>query len=121
MPTLRQEGDVIAWTNDKSADIAKGTLVHIGGGRFGVTVNAVADGASGLLLVKGGFDGGTAVADGAISKGNMLQLSSETALSTLKLKVMDTTATATQTIVGNVRAPKAYTSGATITDFDLIG
>lgn len=118
---LRKEGAVIPWVNDKSADIAKGALVHIGGGQFGVTVNAVADGATGEVLVQGYFDGGVATADGAISKGSMLQLSSETALATLTLKIQDTTATATQSIISNLRAPKAYTSGGTITDFLLVG
>lgn len=118
MPTLRKEGQVISWKNNKSADVAKGQLVHIGKGLFGVTVNAIADDATGQVLISGVFDGGTATNAAAIGIGAAIELDSETALATLT--VAEATVTAVGTI-SNMRAVKDYTAASTVTEFQLVG
>jgi len=71
----RKEGNVISWTNNLTAGsgtVAKGSLVHLGAGKFGVAADAIAFGASGEVIVKGAFTGGSAIINETVKIGQSL-------------------------------------------------
>jgi predicted RecA/RadA family phage recombinase len=74
MAIYRKENNVMSWTNNaaNSGTITKGSLVHIGNGKFGVAVDAIAFGATGELIVKGYFEAGSAIINETVKVGQSL-------------------------------------------------
>lgn len=71
----RKDSNIISWTNNLTAGtgtVAKGSLVHIGNGMFGVAVDAIAFGATGELIVRGYFTGGSAIINETLTAGKAL-------------------------------------------------
>jgi predicted RecA/RadA family phage recombinase len=71
----RKDSNIISWTNNLTAGsgtVAKGSLVHIGNGMFGVAVDAIAFGATGELIVRGYFTGGSAIINETLTVGKAL-------------------------------------------------
>ena len=99
----RKNGNIISWTNNLTAGsgtVSKGSLVHIGNNKFGVAVDAIAFGASGELIVRGGFTGGSAIINESIKVGASL-VNNEAdikVVATLKSQTVDPTATAAITL-----------------------
>lgn len=71
----RKDSNIISWTNNLTAGsgtVTKGSLVHIGCGMFGVAVDAIAFGATGELIVRGYFTGGSAIINENLIAGKAL-------------------------------------------------
>lgn len=53
---IYDKGDRVPYTNSTGSTIPVDTPVHLGGGRIGVTCDAIPDGATGILDVQGVFE-----------------------------------------------------------------
>lgn len=71
----RKDSNIISWTNNLTAGtgtVPKGSLVHIGNGMFGIAVDDIAFGATGELIVRGYFTGGSAIINETLTAGKAL-------------------------------------------------
>jgi predicted RecA/RadA family phage recombinase len=114
----RKDGNIISWTNNLTAGtgtVAKGSLVHIGNNKFGVAVDAIAFGASGELIVRGSFTGGSAIINETVKVGNTLLNSSA------DIMVVTTLKTATAALTGdfsNLYLTKDVTASSSAQSFE---
>ena len=90
--TYRKDANVITWTNNLTAGsgtVAKGALVHIGNGKFGVAVDAIAYGASGELIIHGYFENGSAIINENLTIGQDLYNNSTDIMTVTTLKSVE--------------------------------
>lgn len=67
-----QKGDRKTWTNATGADVASGQLVKTGPSELGVAAVAIANGASGTVLLEGVFSGIAKVSGAVFAAGEKL-------------------------------------------------
>ena len=121
MPNLRfDKGAVVPFVADTDP-IAKGKLVHLGGGRCGVAVNAVAGGAPGEAIVKGIFSGGDVDTSSGVAQGELLAVTGDVNKVVTALETAATATAGATLVVSNIRANDTYSASATVAEFTLLG
>ena len=125
MATYRKEGNVVAWTNNLTAGsgtVAKGALIHLGNGQFGLAQDAIAYGATGNVILVGEIQA-SALFTANMTVGQMLKNDSANVVAVTKLQIPKVASAGTSVIFSNLRLHQnvtAATAAQTVT-MKLIG
>jgi predicted RecA/RadA family phage recombinase len=118
----RKAGNVISWTNNLTTPgtVAKGSLVHLGAGKFGVAVDAIASGASGEVIVKGAFTGGSAIIDETVKVGQSLVNNDANIIVVAQLKTQVTASAGATIDMSNLYLAQDITASSAAQSFNYV-
>lgn len=125
MATYRKEGNVVAWTNNLTAGsgtVAKGTLIHLGNGQFGLAQDAIAYGATGNVILVGEIQA-SALFTANMTVGQFVKNDSANIIAVTKLQIPAIASAGTTATFSNLRLHQnvtASTAAQTVT-MKLIG
>ena len=121
MAKKRYDGNVIPWTNDSGDDISKAALVHLGGNKFGVAVDAIDSGDEGRVIVKGYFSEASAILNESVGAGTSLESTTNSASGTVtNLQSVATPAESAAITMSNLYLAEDVTASAEAQDLDVI-
>ena len=113
------KGEVITIT--AAADIAALELVHLGQSRCGVALEAIANGATGSVVVSGKFSGGTVATSAGVTIHGLLTPTGTAFTKVTQLENADVPAATAALTIPNIRADATVTAAGTVVMFTLLG